>query len=64
MKIKSFKNGWEVSLEKNKEIGYKLPYMVRLRDSAGELRDKIACDSYSGALSYYKSFCKIANNGV
>lgn len=62
MKIKSFKNGWEVSLEKNKEGGYKLPYTVRLRDSQGELRDKISCDTYAGALAYYKSFSKIAAN--
>jgi hypothetical protein len=37
-------------------------YKVLVRAPSGDLHDKMRCDSYSEALAYYRSFCKIARN--
>jgi hypothetical protein len=47
-----------VTMEKLFPSGY---YLVEL---SGKSRDKIKCDNYKIALDYFRSFCKIAKNGV
>ena len=58
MKIKEFKNGAYTILTKENH-GY---YLVKLYSSVGELKDKMLCDTYKGALDYFKSFSLIAKN--
>ena len=57
MKIKEFKNGWSVVMDR----GLALTSVI-LRNSAGNVVDKIRCDDPSDAKDYFKSFCKIAKN--
>lgn len=59
MKIKEYKNGAYVVLEKLFPSGM---YCIVLRDPQGELKDKIRCDDYPMARDYFKSFCKIARS--
>lgn len=58
MKIKEFKSGAYTILTKENH-GY---YLVKLYSHAGELKDKMLCDTYRGALEYFKSFSLIAKN--
>ena len=58
MKIKEFNNGAYTILTKENH-GY---YLVKLYSSAGELKDKMLCDTYKGACEYFKSFNLIAKN--
>lgn len=54
-KLRTFKNGAYVTFEK--VAGW---YCVLARDPAGEVHDKIRCDSYRGGLDYFRAFCAIA----
>lgn len=51
------KSGWSVSIEKLFPSGM---YLVELRNSVGDLHDKIRCDDYRLACDYFKSFKAIA----
>lgn len=56
-KTKEYRNGWSTFMDH--ENGY---YLVLVRDARGDVHDKMRCDSYRGALSYWKSFNVIARN--
>lgn len=55
--IKTFKNGYTVANEKTLPSGL---YCVWLRDSRGEIVDKVRCDSADMAREYKASFGRIA----
>lgn len=55
MKIFEGKNGAYVTFEKTGAY-----WTVLLRNSAGEVADKVRCDDYSAAVTYRKAFLKIA----
>lgn len=54
----SYKHG-DVFLERLFPSGM---YLVYLRDSAGEMVDKVRCDSYRTALEYKRAFALIAKH--
>ena len=57
MKVKTYRNGWSVVMDK----GYAL-YSVILRNSSGEIHDKMRCDYHRDALEWYRAFSAIAKN--
>lgn len=58
-KMRFYKNGWETFFEKAGNW-----YCVDVRNSAGELHDKVRCDDYRMALDYWRAFNAIAKNGA
>jgi len=56
MKIKTYKNGHTV-LDKT-PTGF---YLVKVYIGS-ELHDKVLCDTYRGAMDYFKSFNQIARS--
>ena len=59
-KTATYKNGWSVYMgEPNGMAGLRL---VTLRDANGDIRDKMRCDTYRGALEYYAAFKRVAKN--
>lgn len=59
MSLKIFPTGWTVFFARMPS-GF---YVVKLRDRADNLIDKISCDTYRGAMEYKKAFSAIAKNG-
>ena len=57
MKSKEYKNGWSVVMDKGAAL-----YSVIVRNSSGNVHDKIRCDDYRNAMDYWKSFNAIAKN--
>ena len=57
MKARIYRNGWSASIDKAGSM-----YVIFVRNSRGDVHDKMRCDDYSDALAYYKSFCAIAKN--
>ena len=55
--IKTFKNGWTLVQEKTFPSGL---FAVLLRNSAGEIVDKVRCDDSRMAREYASAFGKIA----
>ena len=58
MKITEFKNGAYVTFER--DAGGL--YAVLLRDTSGNVKDKVRCDTYRDALAYRRSFIAIAKS--
>ena len=58
-KIKVYRNGWNAYATRESSG----MYTVLVRDSIGNMHDKVRCDDYRNAMDYYKSFCAIARNG-
>lgn len=58
MKIKEFKNGAYVTF--GRDAGNL--WAVLLRDPAGNVTDKVRCDTYHNALAYQRAFCAIAKS--
>lgn len=56
MKLYSYKHG-DVLVEWLFPSGM---YLIQLRDTAGELIDKIRCEDYRTAMEYKRAFAKIA----
>lgn len=58
-KVKVYRNEWCAVMEK------KAPwYQVTVRNSIGDVHDKVRCDDYRTALDYWKTFNAIARNGA
>ncbi len=57
MQIETFKNGFSVTSEKTFPSGM---HCVWLRDSRGEIVDKVRCDSAGMAREYKAAFVRIA----
>lgn len=57
MRIKEFKNGAIVTMEKTFPSGM---HVVLLRAPNGDVFDKVRCDDYQDALAYRRSFEAIA----
>jgi hypothetical protein len=57
MKIKYYGNGY-ATFERMSPSGM---YLVQLYKGT-ELEDKMRCDTYRGAMEYFKSFAKIAKS--
>ena len=57
MKIMKYKNGY-ATFEQLFPSGM---YLVQLYKGS-EMADKIRCDTYKGAMEYFKAFAKIAKN--
>ena len=55
MKIHEGKNGRYVTFEKGRTL-----YIVALKDSSGNLVDKVKCDDFRSAVDYRKAFIKQA----
>ena len=55
-KFKVYKNDWTTLLEKQAHG----VYLVLVRNSAGDVYDKIRCDDYRTALDYWRAFNAIA----
>ncbi len=58
-KIETFKNGAYVTLDVNTVSGM---WNVLLRNPAGEVHDKVSCDTRRMAGEYFQAFKKIARN--
>jgi len=58
MKIKEYKNGSYVVLEKSES--FDVPYVVKMYTPSGDIADKVRTDDYKSALGYFKSFGLIA----
>ena len=58
MKIYQSKSGAYVTFERLASGMWE----VRLRTGAGDLADKVRCDTYSDAIAYRKAFIRIARN--
>jgi len=56
--IKEFKNGAYVTF--GRDAGGL--WAVLLRDPAGNVTDKVRCDTYRDALAYQRAFCAIAKS--
>jgi hypothetical protein len=54
-KTKIYRNEWSTMLEKSG-----IWYCVYVRNSAGDVHDKIRCDDYRMALDYWRAFNAIA----
>jgi hypothetical protein len=59
MKLTELKNGAAVTLERNAISGF---YTVLLRNPAGEVHDKVSCDTRKTAFEYFRAFKLIARN--
>jgi hypothetical protein len=59
MTLKLFKNGAVVTIDRNSINGM---YTVLLRNPAGEVHDKVSCDTRGDAYDYFRSFKLIARN--
>lgn len=57
-KAEEFRNRWSVSLTKSPN-GY---YTTIVRNSSGDVHDKMVCDTRRAALEYYRAFRAIAHN--
>ena len=55
-KTKIYRNDWSTLLEKQAHG----VYLVLVRNSAGDVHDKIRCDDYRMALNYWRAFNAIA----
>jgi len=55
-KVKTYRNDWSTLLEKQAHG----VYLVLVRNSAGDVYDKIRCDDYRMALDYWRAFNAIA----
>ena len=55
-KLKTYNNGWLAMMEKQAHG----VYLVLVRNDAGEVYDKMRCDSYRMALDYWRAFNAIA----
>ena len=61
MKTKLFKSGAWTIFDREPIGGL---YSVKLYSASGELRDKVRCDTYRGALDYWRAFNAIAKQGA
>lgn len=57
-KIETFKNGALVTFDVNLTNGM---YTVLARNPAGEVHDKVSCDTRRGAMEYYRAFKKVVS---
>jgi hypothetical protein len=57
MKVKEQRNGAWTTFER-----YHGWYVVMLYNSAGQLLDKMRCDTYRGGVEYLRAFNQIAKN--
>lgn len=62
MKTFAAKNGASVVFDDSPDNNPR--YVVRFYRPNGTLADKMRCDTRQSANEYYRSFCKIAKNGV
>jgi hypothetical protein len=58
-RAKTFRNGWSVALTAD-DNGWM--YTAVVRNARGDVHDKVRCDDYRNALTYYKAFSAIAQN--
>ena len=54
-KCQTYRNGWCVIMDKERVL-----YSVIVRNSTGDIHDKVRCDDYRNARDYYRAFKAIA----
>lgn len=59
MRSKEYRNGWSTVMYKTGAL-----YVVIVQNARGDVHDKVRCDDYRDACSYYRAFNAIASNGA
>jgi len=58
-KVKTYRNDWLAMLEKSG-----VWYCVTIRNTNGDIHDKVRCDDYHTALDYWRAFNAVAKAGA